>query len=380
MKLDTEFVKLPLRFDVERLREELSRFGEDDWMGHATGYSGNMSIPLVSLNGEYNDAMHGPMRPTPSLQRCEYIQQIMASFDEVFGRSRLMRLEPGFDVPPHIDINYHWYNRVRVHIPITTTEQVLFYCNDRHVHMGAGECWIFNSWMEHTVRNESDKTRVHLVLDTTGSPRFWERVEQGEKPFGDAPAGVAEPSFVAYEPGRQVRVRTETFNVPLVQTPGELEKLVVDLAGDVACSNEAERRGAELFRRYTSDFIRGWRTVWSEHGMSPGGWPLYYELTKRVYAAVRSITPELELASNGAELSLAFRSLVLSSAVNEEFAPQYLDRDLVPAKLRKVARTLVEKKDGAAAANGGDSPQAGRNDPCPCGSGERYKHCHGRIA
>ena len=24
-------------------------------------------------------------------------------------------------------------------------------------------------------------------------------------------------------------------------------------------------------------------------------------------------------------------------------------------------------------------PKAGRNDPCPCGSGEKYKHCHGKI-
>ena len=22
----------------------------------------------------------------------------------------------------------------------------------------------------------------------------------------------------------------------------------------------------------------------------------------------------------------------------------------------------------------------GRNDPCPCGSGEKFKHCHGRLA
>jgi hypothetical protein len=24
--------------------------------------------------------------------------------------------------------------------------------------------------------------------------------------------------------------------------------------------------------------------------------------------------------------------------------------------------------------------QVGRNDPCPCGSDKRYKHCHGRLA
>ena len=24
-------------------------------------------------------------------------------------------------------------------------------------------------------------------------------------------------------------------------------------------------------------------------------------------------------------------------------------------------------------------PRVGRNDPCPCGSGKKYKHCHGRL-
>jgi preprotein translocase subunit SecA len=24
--------------------------------------------------------------------------------------------------------------------------------------------------------------------------------------------------------------------------------------------------------------------------------------------------------------------------------------------------------------------KTGRNDPCPCGSGKKYKHCHGRIS
>ncbi len=28
----------------------------------------------------------------------------------------------------------------------------------------------------------------------------------------------------------------------------------------------------------------------------------------------------------------------------------------------------------------GGVPKVGRNEPCPCGSGKKYKHCHGRIA
>jgi hypothetical protein len=371
VKLDTEFVKLPLRFDAERLREEVAQFAEDEWQGHATGYSGNTSIPLISLDGEYNDAMVGPMQPTPALARCEYIRQIMTAFDEVFSRSRLMRLEPGSDVPPHIDINYHWYNRVRVHIPITTTEDVLFYCNDRHVHMGAGECWIFNSWMEHTVRNRGERTRVHLVLDVAGSPRFWDLVDKGEKPFAGSPSPGSEARFVEYRPGVETRVRSETFNAPLVQAPGELEKLILDLCGDIACAEESERAAADQFRRYTRDFIRAWREAWSEHGMRPSGWPIYDLLRKSVHSAVRKITPELKLASNGADVTDALRYLVLASAINEEFAPQYLDRDLVPAHLKKTARRFTRKDETFA---------AGRNDPCPCGSGMRFKQCHGRIA
>ena len=27
-----------------------------------------------------------------------------------------------------------------------------------------------------------------------------------------------------------------------------------------------------------------------------------------------------------------------------------------------------------------DLPRVGRNDPCPCGSGKKYKHCHGALS
>ena len=40
--------------------------------------------------------------------------------------------------------------------------------------------------------------------------------------------------------------------------------------------------------------------------------------------------------------------------------------------------TAVAAALGAAAA--GKVPKVGRNDPCPCGSGKKYKMCHGRLA
>lgn len=384
MRLETEFVKLPLLFDAERLKEELAQFSEDDWMAHATGYAGNLSIPLISLEGGFNDALHGPMRPTSALGRCEYIQQIMDALGEVFSRSRLMRLEPGREVPPHVDANYHWHNRVRIHIPITTTEDVTFFCGNRHVHMAAGECWIFDSWSEHTVQNNSDQTRVHLVLDTTGSARFWDLVERGIWPFKDRQQFASEPSVVSYVPNKPTHVRTEIFNAPLVQSPGELENLIRALVDEIDdCPDNAEE-DRTLFKKLMKDFVRAWREVWSEHGMKPSGWPLYYGLLNEADKAVSSITPDLILASNGYELTPAFRGIVLYSAINEEFAPQYLDRDELPEKLKKAIRKFstdkrVLREDGDLAKKPDETKEIRRNDPCSCGSGKRYKHCHGRI-
>jgi len=40
-----------------------------------------------------------------------------------------------------------------------------------------------------------------------------------------------------------------------------------------------------------------------------------------------------------------------------------------------VAETTADPKTFAA-----QVPVVGRNEPCPCGSGKKYKHCHGQLA
>ena len=61
-----------------------------------------------------------------------------------------------------------------------------------------------------------------------------------------------------------------------------------------------------------------------------------------------------------------------------------------PAELENV-RYQHADYDEALAEEGGQAPAAGetferpgvkigRNDPCPCGSGKKYKQCHGKLA
>jgi len=44
------------------------------------------------------------------------------------------------------------------------------------------------------------------------------------------------------------------------------------------------------------------------------------------------------------------------------------------------ADTMARRTGVAAALAGGQVPRVGRNEPCPCGSGKKYKQCHGKLA
>jgi preprotein translocase subunit SecA len=52
---------------------------------------------------------------------------------------------------------------------------------------------------------------------------------------------------------------------------------------------------------------------------------------------------------------------------------------LEASSLSEAALGAVAASIGAAQAPGG-VPKVGRNDPCPCGSGKKYKQCHGKLA
>ena len=182
MRLPRPFYRLPVRFDVERLRAEVGRLPDSAWVPHPNGIEGNSSVRLISVDGGENDAVAGRMLPTPHLLATPYIRQLLASFGVVWSRSRLMRLAPGAAVPLHADIDHHWFSRVRVHIPVQTHPDVAFQCGDERVHMAAGEAWLFDNWRLHRVDNPTSTERIHLVADTSGTALFWRLVAQVETP------------------------------------------------------------------------------------------------------------------------------------------------------------------------------------------------------
>jgi hypothetical protein len=287
MKLAKPFYRLPVRFDVERLRAEVAAMPPDAWSRHPNDYAGNTAARLVTVGGSQNDSVGGAMAMTPALRSSIYLQQLLASFRTVISRCRLMRIAPGESVPQHSDVNYHWFYRTRIHVPIYTRPEVRFFCEDQDVHMAAGEAWIFDNWRQHKVLNPTDEPRVHLVADTTGTSYFWGLVAQAQTEGFER----ADPRcrLVPFEPSQRITLLLERYNVTPVMQPAEVEQLAFDLLGDLAPADESPEAVAAIgtFVAAVVDFTRDWRSLWSLFGDSAEGRPHYQQLLDHVHGKVR---------------------------------------------------------------------------------------------
>lgn len=313
MKLSHAFCRLPVRFDVERLRAEIATLPEHAWSAHPTGYAGNSSVRLVSVGGGENDDVSGEMRPTPHLAALPYVRQILAGFGVVWSRSRLMRLAAGAQVPEHCDINHHWWYRVRVHIPIITWPETRFYCGGSSVHMGAGETWIFDNWRPHRVENPAQHDRIHLVADTSGSAGFWQLAGRGQTEDFSVP----QPSkLIAYDPRLDAWPMTERYNVSTVMQPAELEGLLRDFASDLMLeAPDAAGRLAQL-RQLLDSFCRDWRQLWSLCGDTADGFVRFAGLRDWLRAQAQSLGDSVTMRSNRVAALHVLDSRVLSQLLH----------------------------------------------------------------
>ena len=315
MRLSKPFIRLPLRYDAARLAAEVAQFPNAAWMPHPSGMHGNSAIALVSSGGGDNDSFAGEKRATPHLARCPYTRQLMADFGEVLSRARFMALEAGCQVGVHVDFNYHWFRRVRIHIPVVTDAKVIFHCGPVRLHMGAGECWLFDSWLRHAVVNGGGKRRVHLVIDTCGSSRFWRLVRGVED--GDPVAVGAAAELRSFRPGDDPPLRLERFSAAPVMAPGECEALVEDLIADFLANPANDRRLAAAYAEMLRDFVRDWRVLWLQHGDEPAGRAHYLDLIADARGRLHPNRRALTTRSNDIGVNAVFAQRVLNAALGD---------------------------------------------------------------
>jgi len=267
----TPFVMLPFELDIKRLQSEVSNLMEMEWLAHPQKFAGNQALPLVSVNGQYNHdfAISGQMLPTPALHHCPYIRRVLASLQVPISRTRLMLLAPGAEVSRHFDAGYHWYRRVRIHIPVLTHSDVFFGCADQKIHMQEGEVWTFDHRKWHWVKNNSSFPRVHLVIDTKGSPELFSYLSSSEE----------RPDNERFYVRKENSFRLEPYCFEVLE-PDEVAYLLLSL---IECFDALNESQVVLNLKTLKN---KWQDVFTLYGHSVEGEKAYGELIRAITSIV----------------------------------------------------------------------------------------------
>jgi len=310
MRLAEPFLKLPIAFDAAALEREVRALPKAAWVPHATGFPGNEAVRLVTVGGRPTDDFNGEMAPTEYLHACPYIMEIMAELDGVWGRSRLMGLGAGAEVPLHVDSHYYWRTHWRIHIPVITNPAVTFTCGRETVHMKPGECWMFDSFRRHRVENGGTEQRVHLVLDTIVTERLRQLMRQARE-------GSAEPVLVEPGKGAERPLRFERINYPKVMTPWEIREHIGFLATNAAPDPLLHPVFARL-----EDFAADWAAAWAQYGEDDTGLPAYRALIEGAKNDLTALGGGRLVLNNQVHLYLALENLIFVSALDQPQAAQ----------------------------------------------------------
>ena len=339
MRLPAPFIKLPLRFDAGRLRAEIGQFTESEWRAHPQGFAGNSALILVSHEGGENDDTSGRMAAAPRLERCPYLKQVMASFQTVIGRSRLMRLDPGAEVTPHSDIDYYWRDRVRIHVPIVTDSSVRFNCDGVEINMAEGEAWIFDNWRPHRVINGSGIKRVHLVIDTVGTAEFWRLATQGTQ---RAPRDAV--PLLSFDAAETPALEVESREPETLAHPAAVKSMAYEMVADLRAGPSGE--GRTLLETALIDFANEWQALWVRHGDGRDAYAHYALLIDRFLRTVMRPCAEVKLPSNGLPAVVVLQRFMLGlfSARDTWFqslAPPRFERPVIVVAAPRSGSTLL---------------------------------------
>ncbi len=114
----------------------------------------------------------GNLQETPLVDRLQ-IRSILEKIPAMTERVRLMKLEAGTKISKHtdkVDKDIKSRKIIRLHVPVITDDQIKMISwlekdNPTEFKMKKGECWWLDVSKAHSVLNESDIDRVHLVID-----------------------------------------------------------------------------------------------------------------------------------------------------------------------------------------------------------------------
>lgn len=95
----------------------------------------------------------------------DHVRDWYGSGHDGLAKIMLSRLRPHTTIPSHADSHPSSQVPHNVHVPLITDPQVRFVIDGTRYHLPTGHAYEINTLLEHSVVNESDLHRVHLIIE-----------------------------------------------------------------------------------------------------------------------------------------------------------------------------------------------------------------------
>lgn len=173
-----------MKTDIETLKDEYLEKNPrlKNWQGiglrNIGGVTGSRSLSLLqnktnpNLNSRHLAKGKSEFKYTKYLDNLPYIKEVLNDIESLFGEKlgliRILKLTNHTEIPEHSDGMEFSLNRgnvLRLHVPIATDENVLFYINKQPYGLKAGNLYYTDVSFKHKVVNNSDIDRIHMVID-----------------------------------------------------------------------------------------------------------------------------------------------------------------------------------------------------------------------
>ena len=172
--------------DINALKSQIESFDESLWDEDKTRqntYSVHKKTQTINLIFDEDLRHENPtalpkyyqleeyLIPIESLIKAYYarslkLKRLASRYGEpYFIRAILVRLAPKSSISKHQDHGESLSRCHRIHIPIQTTEQVQFSVGETTTNIKEGEVWEINNRNIHSVLNQSEHYRIHLIVD-----------------------------------------------------------------------------------------------------------------------------------------------------------------------------------------------------------------------
>lgn len=163
-------------FDTKNILQKIKNLTKEDWLEYTFRqemfhdvHGDTTTIPIL-YEETYRDSVIGKRSKFYNLFEDDIneLNNFLKNFTKKNGtiiRAEIVKMPPHTEITPHRDMTPSLMLHNRIHLPIQTNEAVIFIVNDEIKHLPKNELWEINNSEIHSVKNNSDIDRIHIILD-----------------------------------------------------------------------------------------------------------------------------------------------------------------------------------------------------------------------